>query len=151
VAACLLPLPPADQIQFNLKRKRSGVPVVPEPKSRAPWRGRPRFSLLRCVADAVLTKLTFHPLTARHPRSQARLGQAPPMGMDPRRSAFVVLGQVQECRTKPSIAGLQAAAVVPQRRDLQRSCKSAKFPRGGEVRELVFIECDLHHANASKR
>jgi hypothetical protein len=31
--------------------------------------------------------------------------------------------QVQECRTKPSIAGRQAAAVVPQRRDRQRKLK----------------------------
>ena len=60
--------------------------------------------------------------------------------------------QVQERRTKPSIVGRQAAAVVPQRRDRPRNGKSAVLPpEGGEVGELVFIECDPHHADASKR
>jgi hypothetical protein len=87
------------------------------------------------------------------------VGAAPPCapasfrGYPPRLSgsAFVVLGQVQECRTKPSIAGRQAAAVVPQRRDRQRNRKSAVFPPRGRVGELAFIECDLRHAAASKR
>jgi hypothetical protein len=73
------------------------------------------------------------------------------MGMDPRRSAFVVLGQVQECRTKPSIAGRQAAGRGAPAARSSAKLQIGRIPPRGRVGELAFIECDLHHAAASKR
>jgi hypothetical protein len=44
-----------------------------------------------------------------------------------------------------------AGVVSPTGVIRQRKPKIGGSPRGGEVGELVFIECDLHHADASKR